>query len=177
MKKLIAIILLLSSAALLFAGCTPLADEKVEGKQEINTSAGNEGATLLPENNVATQSPENGPATQSPDNGEQSAIIREEIVLTKENFGEYANGDIPILVDFWAEWCGPCMKLAPTIEEIAQESDGSYLVGKINIDEQPELAERFDVYAIPTLIVFQNGQEINRSVGLISKSEVLDLLK
>ena len=157
MKKLTAFILMILTAAV-FCACTlPIAQE--------------DDATEPP---AASAKPE---ATEAPATDEPADIIREEITLTKDNFDEYANGEIPILVDFWADWCGPCMKLAPTVAEIAAESDGSYLVGKINIDEQPELAMRFGVSAIPTLIVFQNGQELKRSVGLISKAEVLDLLK
>ena len=155
MKKLIALILALITAAAVFPGCSLLFavnDQK----------AGEPVVTAKPEPVQTT-----APAAAEP----------EEIVLTKENFDEYINGDIPILVDFWAEWCGPCMKLAPTVEEIAAESDGSYLVGKVNIDEQPELAARFGVNAIPTVIVFQNGKEIKRSVGLVSKEALLDLLK
>lgn len=160
MKKLIALILALITAAAVFPGCSLLFavnDQKAEEP-------------------VVTAKPE-PVQTTAPATAEPEEIIREEIVLTKENFDEYINGELPILVDFWADWCGPCMKLAPTVEEIAAESDGSYLVGKVNIDEQPELAARFGVNAIPTVIVFQNGKEIKRSVGLVSKEALLDLLK
>lgn len=100
-----------------------------------------------------------------------------EIVLTKANFDEMIAGDTPILVDFWASWCAPCMKLAPIVEELANESDGSYRVGKVNVDEQPELAARFEVSGIPLLIVFKNGEEVARSMGLVGKDRLVELIR
>ena len=100
------------------------------------------------------------------------------VEITVENFEkEVVNSDTPVLVDFWATWCGPCKMLSPVVDEVGEESDGSYKVGKINVDEQSELAKRFRVMSIPTLLVFKNGQEVKRNVGVITKEEILDLLK
>ena len=100
-----------------------------------------------------------------------------ELILTKENFDAEIGGDTPILVDFWASWCGPCRMLMPTIEQLAKESDGSYRVGKVNVDDEGELAMRYGVQSIPTLIVFKNGQEIKRSLGVRPKGAILEMLK
>ena len=102
-----------------------------------------------------------------------------EIVITKDNFDEEVRNykGMPILLDFWASWCGPCMMLAPVIEEIADEYAGKIKVGSVNVDEQPELAERFGISSIPCLIVFKGGSEAKRSVGVIPKAAVLDLVK
>ena len=100
-----------------------------------------------------------------------------EIILTKDNFDAEINGDTPILVDFWASWCGPCRMLMPTIEQLAKEADGKYRVGKVNVDEQGELAMRYGIQSIPTLIVFKNGQEVNRSLGVRPKGAILEMLK
>ena len=82
----------------------------------------------------------------------------EEIKLTRENFeSEVMQSEKPVLVDFWASWCGPCRMLAPVISEIAKESDGSFKVGKVNVDEERELAADYRIFSIPTLVVFKNG--------------------
>ena len=96
-----------------------------------------------------------------------------EIVLTAENFEEVVlKSEIPVLVDFWATWCGPCRMLAPTIAKIAEEQSGLIKVGKVDVDEQPELAVRFGISSIPTLMVFKNGQPVKTSVGVIPKAAV-----
>ena len=100
-----------------------------------------------------------------------------EIVLTSENFDKEIAGDTPILVDFWASWCGPCRMLAPTIEQLAHESDGSYRIGKVNVDDEGEIAARFGIQSIPTLIVFKNGEEVTRSLGVKPKGAILEMLK
>ncbi len=102
----------------------------------------------------------------------------EVIELKEVNFeNEVLNSPVPVLVDFWASWCGPCKMLSPVVDEVASESDGSYKVGKVNVDEEGELAMQFGIASIPTLLVFSGGELVNKSVGLITKDEILDLLK
>ena len=99
------------------------------------------------------------------------------VVLTSENFHqEVILSDKPVLVDFWASWCGPCQALAPTIDEIADEQPG-IKVGKVNVDEQPELARQFRVMSIPTLMVFKNGDLVRREVGGRYKEDILALME
>ena len=100
-----------------------------------------------------------------------------EIELSLDNFDTEIAKDTPMLVDFFANWCGPCKMLAGTIEQLAKESDGSYRVGKVNVDDQPELAARYNVMNIPTLIVFKNGEAVNKTVGVIPKGKILEMLK
>ena len=96
--------------------------------------------------------------------------------LNKNNFDEFVlNSDKPVLLDFWASWCGPCRLVSPLIEEIADERT-DIRVGKVNVDENPELASRFGVMSIPTLVVVKNGQITNRSVGARPKAQILELL-
>ncbi len=99
------------------------------------------------------------------------------IELTKDNFEEEVlNSDVPVLVDFWAPWCGPCKMLSPVIEEVAKQAQG-FKVGKVNTDENQELAMKYNIRTIPTLIVFKDGKEFNKSIGVISKDEILNLVK
>ena len=99
------------------------------------------------------------------------------IALTEDNFDrEVLNSEIPVLFDFWASWCGPCRSLSPIVEEIAGEADG-FKVGSINVDDEPGLARDFRVMSIPTLIVFKDGKAAKRSVGVISKEEILELIR
>ena len=101
-----------------------------------------------------------------------------EIVITEQNFEqEVLKADKPVLVDFWASWCGPCRMLAPTIEKLAEEMEGVAKVGKVNVDEQPGLAARFGISSIPTLIVFEDGKVKNTSVGVVPKSMIEDMLR
>ena len=86
------------------------------------------------------------------------------------------NSDVPVLVDFYATWCGPCQMLAPVVEEIAQESDGSYKVCKVDVDQAPGLVQQFRIISVPTLAVLVNGQEVRRLVGGQSKEQILAAL-
>lgn len=99
-----------------------------------------------------------------------------EITLTKDNFKEETtNTNLPVLVDFWASWCGPCRMLAPIVEQIAEEYEGKIKVGKVNVDEEPELAAAFNVSSIPTVIIIKDGAVSEVSVGYRPKAELLKL--
>ena len=98
------------------------------------------------------------------------------VTITKENFAqEVLQSEKPVLLDFWASWCGPCRMLSPVVDEVAEER-GDVKVGKVNVDEQPELAGEFGVMSIPTLLVFEQGKLVRQAVGARPKAGVLDLL-
>ena len=107
-------------------------------------------------------------------NNFKGEYIMAEVILTKENFeAEVLNSNIPVLVDFWASWCGPCMMLSPVIAELAEEFEGKVKVGKVNVDEQNELAMEYRVASIPTLLLFKDGKLDKTSVGFMPKAAIV----
>jgi thioredoxin 1 len=101
-------------------------------------------------------------------------VADEILTLSDATFDEtIAGSDTPVLVDFWAEWCGPCKMIAPTLAEIANEQKGKLAIGKLNVDDNPDTARRFDVMSIPTLLVFKDGQQVKRLVGAKGKGQLL----
>lgn len=99
----------------------------------------------------------------------------EATTLTKDNFDGTVNSGVT-LVDFWAEWCGPCKAIAPLIDQVASEFDGKATVAKVNVDDDQDLAIRFDVSSIPTLLVIKDGEVVNRMVGVKSKADIVNAL-
>ncbi|MEA4893509.1 MAG: thioredoxin [Peptococcaceae bacterium] len=98
-------------------------------------------------------------------------------IITKDNFQqEVLNAEQPVLIDFWAPWCGPCKMFSPILEDLSREIGDAALIGKVNIDEQEELAAAFSVFSIPTVVVLKDGKEINRSVGVKDKESLKRML-
>lgn len=99
------------------------------------------------------------------------------INLNDKNFEEsVSKASLPVLVDFWAPWCGPCQIVGPIIEELAKENEGKIKVGKINVDESPQIAAKFGIMSIPTVILFKEGKEVTRKVGFESKESLVKLI-
>lgn len=100
------------------------------------------------------------------------------LTITSENFEqEVSNSDKPVLLDFWANWCGPCKMLSPIVDQVAEELQQTVKVGKINVDEQQNLASAFNIMSIPTLVLLKNGKLVNQSVGVVSKEEIIKMVK
>ena len=101
-----------------------------------------------------------------------------EITVTKDNFGaEVVNSDIPVIIDFWAEWCVPCKMIGPVLAEISEEYKGKLKIAKVNVDEAGELASEYNIISIPTLLVFNKGEVVKQQVGAVSRQVIEDLFK
>jgi thioredoxin 1 len=105
-------------------------------------------------------------------------VSAEILTLTDQDFGtQLQQENLPVLVDFWAGWCGPCRMVAPVLEEIAQENAERMRLGKLNVDENPQTAEKYGIMNIPTMILFKNGKEVTRIIGFRPKSEIIRSLE
>ncbi len=98
------------------------------------------------------------------------------IEITDSNFEEIINSDKPVLVDFWAEWCGPCKMIGPVVEELAGDYDGKAVIGKVNVDENPNVSAKFGIRSIPTLLVFKGGEIVDKQIGAVPKQVLADKL-
>jgi len=100
-----------------------------------------------------------------------------EVQITSENFAQLKSGEQPLVVDFWATWCGPCRMLAPTVAELAEEYDGKIVVGKCDVEENDDLAMEFGIRNIPTILFFKNGEVVDKLVGAVSKAKLDEKFK
>ena len=100
-----------------------------------------------------------------------------EVQITSENFESLKSGSLPLVVDFWAPWCGPCRMVGPIIEELAAAYDGKVVIGKCNVDEEEELAAEFGIMSIPSILFFKNGQQVDKHVGAATKNLLEDKIK
>lgn len=100
-----------------------------------------------------------------------------ELEITKNNFtDEVMNSDIPVLLDFWATWCGPCRMISPIVKELSEEYSGKLKVGKVNVDEEAELASAFGITSIPTIVLIKNGKTVNSSIGFMTKDQLVKMI-
>ena len=99
------------------------------------------------------------------------------IELNKENFTETVGSNKPVLVDYWAEWCGPCKMVAPILEEVASDMSDKLTVGKVDVDENQELAAQLNIMSIPTLVLFKDGEVLDQAIGALSKPQLLSFLE
>ena len=100
-----------------------------------------------------------------------------ELKITKENFEQVVKSDIPVLIDFWATWCGPCRMMSSVVAELADEYQGKAIIGKVNVDEEPELAAAFQVASIPMFVVMKGGKIANTKIGAMPKANLEEMLK
>ena len=97
-----------------------------------------------------------------------------EVQITKENFETLKNGELPLVVDFWATWCGPCRMIAPIVEELANEYDGKIVVGKCDVEENDDIVSEFGIRNIPTVLFFKGGQVVDKTVGAVTKAKFVE---
>ena len=100
-----------------------------------------------------------------------------EYKITKDNFNEeVVNSDLPVIIDFYADWCGPCKMMSPVVEELAKEYEGKAKIAKVNIDQEPEIAEKYDVMSIPNFVFIKNGKLVDRQIGATAKAKLVQKL-
>lgn len=101
-----------------------------------------------------------------------------ELVLTKDNFDkEVLQADKPVVVDFWAPWCGPCKMMGPVIEKLSNKADGRFIVGKVNVDDEDELSEKYGIMSIPAIMVFKNGKVTSSRIGYSSEDSIIEMIE